>query len=73
MVVMANSNNGHADYLKTTVCSMAPRHCTMFFVIITSTCSSRWRLGSWNKRKAWDEHMCLQNNTLSTQTAVSVW
>lgn len=42
-----------AIYLKTTVCSMAPRHCTIFFVIITSTCSSKCRLGSWNTGKAW--------------------
>ena len=35
------------NHLNATVCSMAPRHCTMLVVIRTSTCSSRWRLGSW--------------------------
>lgn len=28
------------------MCSMAPKHCTMLLVINTSTCSSKWRLGS---------------------------
>jgi len=35
-------------HLKTTVCSIAPRHCTMLDVISTLTCSSRWRFGSCN-------------------------
>lgn len=38
-------------HLKATVCNMAPKHCTMLVVIKTSTCSSRWRFGSWKRRK----------------------
>lgn len=56
--LVADGDRGEyeANYLKTTVCSMAPRHCTIFFVIITSTCSSKCRLGSWNTGKAWYDY-----------------
>lgn len=42
-------------HLNTTVCSIAPRHCTMLLAINTLTCSSRWRLGSYkqNDNSGW--------------------
>ena len=53
------------SYLKTTVCSMAPRHCTIFVVIITSTLSSRWRFGSCKDTLALDdciERLCVRTH-----------